>query len=40
MRPGIIQGILYVEMNDELGPNPVAWFPATFTQMDLIHISI
>ncbi len=40
MKPGIIQGILYVEMNDELGPNPVAWFPNTFTQMDLIHISI
>ncbi|MFX1570282.1 MAG: Rab family GTPase [Promethearchaeota archaeon] len=40
MRPGIIQGILYIEMNDELGPNPVAWFPNTFTQMDLLHISI
>ena len=40
MRPGIIQGILYIEMNDELGPNPVAWLPNTFTQMDLLHISI
>jgi len=27
-------------MNDEVGPNPVAWLPAKFTQMDLIHISI
>jgi small GTP-binding protein len=40
MKREIIQGIVYIEMNDELGPNPVAWLPNTFTQMDLIHISI
>jgi len=29
-----------MEMNDEIGPNPVAWLPTAFTQMDLLHISI
>lgn len=36
----IIKGIAYIEMNDELGPNPVAWIPSKFTQMELMHISI
>jgi Ras-related protein Rab-1A len=36
----IIKGIAYIEMNDELGPNPVAWIPPKFTQMELMHISI
>ncbi|NVM35710.1 MAG: GTP-binding protein [Candidatus Lokiarchaeota archaeon] len=27
-------------MSDELGPNPVAWLGAQFSQTDLIHISI
>ena len=36
----IISGIVYLEMNDELGPNPVAWLSTQFSQMDLIHISI
>ncbi|MFX0105994.1 MAG: Rab family GTPase [Candidatus Hodarchaeota archaeon] len=27
-------------MNDDIGPNPVAWLPSKFTQIDLIHISI
>ena len=40
MKRQIIQGIVYIEMSDEMGPNPVAWLPNTFTQMDLIHISI
>ncbi|MFX1593868.1 MAG: Rab family GTPase [Promethearchaeota archaeon] len=40
MKQQIIEGIVYVEMNDEIGPNPVAWIPTKFTQMDLIHISI
>jgi len=40
MKREIIQGIIYIEMSDEMGPNPVAWLPNTFTQMDLIHISI
>jgi Ras-related protein Rab-1A len=40
MERKIISGIVYIEMNDELGPNPVAWIPSKFTQMDLIHISI
>ena len=40
MEQKIISGIIYLEMNDELGPNPVAWLSTEFTQMDLIHISI
>ncbi|MCK4380580.1 MAG: GTP-binding protein [Candidatus Lokiarchaeota archaeon] len=36
----IISGIVYLEMNDELGPNPVAWLGTQFSQIDLIHISI
>lgn len=40
MERQIISGIVYVEMSDELGPNPVAWLGTQFSQMDLIHISI
>jgi small GTP-binding protein len=40
MTQKIIKGIAYLEMNDELGPNPVAWLPSKFTQMELMHISI
>lgn len=40
MKQEIIKGIAYIEMNDELGPNPVAWLPSKFSQMDLMHISI
>jgi small GTP-binding protein len=36
----IIRGIAYVQMDDEVGPNPCAWVPAKFTQMELMHISI
>ncbi|MFX1463183.1 MAG: Rab family GTPase [Promethearchaeota archaeon] len=36
----LISGIVYVEMSDELGPNPVAWLTSRFSQMDLLHISI
>ena len=36
----IIRGIAYVQMDDEVGPNPFAWVPAKFTQMELMHISI
>lgn len=40
MKQEIIKGIAYIEMNDELGPNPAAWLPSKFSQMDLMHISI
>jgi len=40
MKRQIISGIIYVEMSDELGPNPVAWLGTQFSQLDLIHISI
>ena len=40
MAQQIIKGIAYVQMDDEVGPNPFAWIPAKFTQMELMHISI
>ncbi|MFW9828717.1 MAG: Rab family GTPase [Candidatus Thorarchaeota archaeon] len=40
MERKIITGIVYVEMNEDLGPNPVAWIPNKFKQMDLFHIAI
>lgn len=40
MERQIISGIIYIEMNDEIGPNPKAWLPSKFTQINLIHISI
>ncbi len=40
MSQQIITGIIYFEMNDELGPNPKAWLPTKFTQMEIINISI
>ncbi|KKM99996.1 hypothetical protein LCGC14_1142200, partial [marine sediment metagenome] len=40
MSQQIITGIIYFEMNDELGPNPKAWLPMKFTQTDMINISI
>ena len=40
MNRQIISGIVYLEMNDELGPNPVAWLGTQFSQLDLIHMSI
>ncbi|MFX0038382.1 MAG: Rab family GTPase [Promethearchaeota archaeon] len=36
----IIKGIVYVQMDDEVGPNPQAWLPSRLTQMELMHISI
>jgi len=40
MSQQIITGIIYFEMNDELGPNPKAWLPTKFSQMDMVNISI
>jgi len=40
MSQQIIKGIAYIEMNDDIGPNPVAWVPSKLTQMELMHISI
>ncbi|MFW9971743.1 MAG: Rab family GTPase [Candidatus Odinarchaeota archaeon] len=40
MKQKIIKGIAYVQMDDEVGPNPFAWLPSKFTQMELMHISI
>jgi small GTP-binding protein len=40
MSQQIIKGIVYIEMNDDIGPNPVVWLPPKLTQMELMHISI
>jgi len=35
----IIHGILYTELNEEVGPNPFAWL-GNLSQTDRIHISV
>ena len=40
MKRQIITEILYLEMNDEIGPNPKACLPTKLSQIDLINISI
>ncbi|MFX1277724.1 MAG: Rab family GTPase [Promethearchaeota archaeon] len=40
MEQDIITGILYIELNDELGPNPVFCFPSNFSEENKMHISI
>jgi len=40
MERQIISAILYIELNDEVGPNPVIWYPDSCSQADLLHISI
>ncbi len=40
MKRQIITEILYLEMNDEIGPNPKAFLPTKLSQIDLINISI
>jgi len=40
MERQIVSVILYTELNDEIGPNPVIWYPNSYPQTDLLHISI
>ena len=36
----IITAIIYIQMDEGLGPNPLAWLPDSYSQMDLFNISI
>jgi small GTP-binding protein len=36
----IIEALIYCELNDELGPNPVAWRPINVDEASRMHISI
>ncbi|MFX1321789.1 MAG: Rab family GTPase [Promethearchaeota archaeon] len=40
MEEDIITAVLYIELNDELGPNPIASLPSEFSYEDQMHISI
>ncbi|MFX1260308.1 MAG: hypothetical protein ACFFAN_20860, partial [Promethearchaeota archaeon] len=40
MEQDIITGVLYIELNDEIGPNPVICFPSDFSEENKMHISI
>lgn len=40
MEREIITTILYTELNDEVGPNPLIWYPESYSLTDLLHISI
>ncbi|MFX1374613.1 MAG: Rab family GTPase [Promethearchaeota archaeon] len=36
----IIKAIIYNNLDEEVGPNPKAFFPENFSQLDLLHISV
>jgi small GTP-binding protein len=40
MKEGIISVLLYAELNDELGPNPLAWLPTSYSPQDIMQIVI
>ncbi|MFX1489913.1 MAG: Rab family GTPase [Promethearchaeota archaeon] len=40
MEGQIIKAIIYSNLDEELGPNPKAYTPKDFSQLDLMHISV
>jgi small GTP-binding protein len=40
MERQIIKGVIYSKLNEDLGPNPKAYIPEDFPQVQLIHISV
>jgi len=40
MESQIIKGLIYSEVNEELGPDAKAWIPEDLTPVNLIHISV
>ncbi|MFX1480489.1 MAG: hypothetical protein ACFFCI_20525, partial [Promethearchaeota archaeon] len=40
MERQIIKAIIYNSLDEEVGPNPKAYFPEDFSQLDLLHISV
>ena len=40
MERDIIKAIIYNNLDEEVGPNPKAFFPEDFSQLNLLHISV
>ncbi len=40
MEQDIITGIVYTELDEEIGPNPIVWYPSDLDESLLLHISI
>jgi len=40
MEQDIITGIVYTELDEEIGPNPIVWYPSDLAESLLLHISI
>ena len=40
MERQIIRGIIYNNLDEEVGPNPKAYTPDNFTQINLLHVSV
>ena len=40
MKRQIIKAIIYSCLDEELGPNPKAYLPKDFSQLNLMHISV
>jgi small GTP-binding protein len=40
MEEDIITGIVYTELDEDIGPNPTVWYPSDLSESLLLHISI
>ena len=40
MEEEIIVGIVFTELDEEIGPNPIVWYPSDLSESLLLHISI
>ena len=40
MEEDIIEGIVFTELDEEIGPNPIIWYPSDLSESLLLHISI
>ena len=40
MEEDIIEGIVFTELDEEIGPNPTLWYPSDLSESLLLHISI
>lgn len=40
MEKDIITGIVYTELDEDIGPNPIIWYPSDLSESLLLHISI
>lgn len=40
MEEEIIEGIVFTELDEEIGPNPIVWYPSDLSESLLLHISV